>query len=75
MKKYIFNLKRISEGNYRTADGNYYVIRSRTDDGKRIYWTAGKYENNQCEVLEDFAKYSHARNYLMQINLKEKEGK
>jgi hypothetical protein len=75
MKRYVFNMKRVRAGYYETVDGLYYVVRSKTDDGKRIYWTAGKRINNQNEVMEDFAKYSHARNYLMQINLHTKEGK
>jgi len=65
LSRYVFNLKRIRAGYYESTDGNYYVVRSTTDDGKRIYWTAGQIINGQCEVLEDFAKYGHARVFLM----------
>jgi hypothetical protein len=75
MARNVFNLKRAHAGFYTSPDGNYYVIRSATDDGKQIYWTVGQVINGQCEVLEDFAKYSHARNFLMQINLQEKASK
>jgi len=69
MKRYRFNLKRISSGNYETTDGLYYVIRSVKENGKGFYWTAGKRINNQSQVLEDFTNYSHARTYLMKLDL------
>jgi len=65
MARYVFNLKKGHAGFYTTLDGNYYVIRQQSDDGKQTYWTVGQVVNGQCEVLEDFAKYGQARIFLM----------